>query len=117
MDKPSFTLASHFQGKAPFVRETYDKLLRALKQFGPIVEEPKKTSIHLVNATALAGVATRRDSIILTIKSDRVLRSSRIHKSDRVSVKRFHHEVKLTSPEDIDAELLRWLKAAYDLSG
>ncbi len=116
MEKSSFTLASHFQGKAPVVREIYDKLLRTLKQFGPIVEEPKKTSIHLVNATALAGVATRRDSIILTIKSNRKLTSPRIHKTERVSAKRFYHEVKLTSPAEIDAELIRWLKAAYEMS-
>lgn len=117
MDKPSLSIASHFSSKAPVVREIYDKLLRALKRIGPIVEEPKKTSIHLVNATALAGVATRRDSIILTIKSDCALHSPRIHKSERVSAKRFHHEVKLTSPADVDAELLRWLKAAYEMSG
>lgn len=117
MNKPSFTIASHFAGKAPVVREIYDKLLRELRKFGPIVEEPKKTSIHIVNATALAGVATRKDSIVLTIKSDRALRSPRIFKTERVSAKRFHHEVKLTSPKDVDAELLRWLKAAYELSG
>ncbi len=116
MNKPSFTIASHFASKAPVVRKIYDKLLRTLKQFGPIVEEPKKTSIHLVNATALAGVATRRDSIILTIKSNRKLTSPRIHKTERVSAKRFYHEVKLTSPAEIDAELIRWLKAAYEMS-
>ncbi len=117
MNKPSFKIASHFARKAPVVREIYHKLLRTLKQFGPIVEEPKKTSIHLVNATALAGVATRSNYLILTIKSNRELRSPRIHKTERVSSKRFHHEVKLTSPADVDAELTRWLKVAYEMSG
>ncbi len=42
MNKPSFTIASHFASKAPVVREIYDKLLRTLKRFGPIVEEPKR---------------------------------------------------------------------------
>jgi hypothetical protein len=62
-------------------------------------------------------VATRKNAIILTIKSDRDLDSPRIHKSEQTSARRFHHEVKLTAPADVDAELIRWLKDAYALSG
>ncbi len=116
MSKDKFTIKSHFDGRAPIVRDIYDKLVRVLKQFGPIIEDPKKTSIHLVNATALAGVATRADYIILTIKSDRKLNSPRIHKTEQASAKRFYHQVKLTSPAEVDVELIRWLKAAFALS-
>ena len=114
--KETFTVGSHFEGKAPAVQKTYDALLKALGRFGPIVEEPKKTSIHLVNKTALAGVATRKDYLILTIKSDHKLTSSRIHKTEQVSAKRFHCEVKLASPADVNSELIGWLKEAYALS-
>jgi hypothetical protein len=75
-----------------------------LKGFGRIVEEPKKTSIHLVNATALAGVATRKEHLILAVKSDRKIESPRIHKTERVSARRFHHEIKLASPNDVGDE-------------
>lgn len=112
----SFSIESHFEAKAPVVRKIYDQVLKALKPFGRVIEEPKKTSIHLVNATALAGVATRKEYLILTIKSDRKLASPRIHKTEQVSAKRFHHEVKLVSPADVDAELIGWLKDAYTLS-
>lgn len=43
--KDSFTIKSHFEGKAPVVRRIYDQLTKVLKQFGPLVEELKKTSI------------------------------------------------------------------------
>ena len=86
-----------------------------LKQFGPIAEEPKKTSIHLVNKTALAGVATRKTCLILTIKSNRPLASSRIHKTQQVSANRFHHEFKLLSREDGDGELTALLEEAFAL--
>jgi hypothetical protein len=69
-----------------------------------------------VNRTALAGVATRKGHLILTIKSDRKIASPRIHKSEQTSASRFHHEVKLTSPANVDEELARWLKTAYLLS-
>ena len=111
-----FTVKSHFENKDAAVRNIYDGLLKSAKKFGPVSEEPKKTSIHLMNQTAFAGVATRKSAMVLTIKSDRKLSSPRIHKSEQTSANRFHHEVKLTSPAEVDAELVQWLKDAYALS-
>ncbi|MEP7271215.1 MAG: DUF5655 domain-containing protein [Acidobacteriota bacterium] len=68
------------------------------------------------SGSALAGVATRKDYLILTIKSDRKLDSQRIHKAEQTSARRFHHEIKLASPDAIDEELIGWLKEAYALS-
>ena len=111
-----FTVKSHFENKDAAVRKIYEGLLKNAKNFGPVREEPKKTSIHLMNQTAFAGVATRKSALVLTIKSDRKLLSPRIHKSEQTSANRFHHEVKLTSPAEVDAEVMRWLKDAYALS-
>ena len=111
-----FSIDGHFAGKDAVVRDIYEQLKKSIKRFGPIVEEPKKTSIHIVNRTALAGVATRKGHLVLTIKSDRKLASPRVHKSEQTSASRFHHEVKLASPADVDEELIGWLKAAYLLS-
>jgi hypothetical protein len=116
MPAPEFTVSSHFKGKSPVVRGIYDRLLETARRFGPTIEDPKKTSIHLVNTTAFAGIATRKDWIVLTVKSDRQLASARIHKTEQTSARRFHHEIKLASPKDVDAELVGWLKSAYGLS-
>ena len=111
-----FTIENHFAGRTATVRAIYDKLLHNITPIGPVVESPKKTSIHLNAKTAFAGVATRKEYLILTIKSDRALKSPRIHKSEQTSAKRFHHEIKLTSTVDVDAELIGWLRDAYALS-
>ena len=111
-----FSTGSHFEGKDPVVRQIYDSLIKNLKKIGPLVEDPKKTSIHINNKTALAGVATRKAHLTLTIKSDRKLTSPRIHKTEQVSAHRFHHEVKLTSVPDVDEELMSWLRTAYEMS-
>lgn len=111
-----FTVASHFTGKNPVVRQIYDCLLQELQAIGPIHEEAKKTSIHLVNTSALAGVATRKNYLLLNIKSSRKIESPRIHKSEQLSAGRFHQEVKLTQAADVDEELMGWLRAAYQLS-
>ena len=112
----TFTVSSHFEGKNAVTKKIYERLLKAVEKFGPVTEDPKKTSIHLVNKTAFAGIATRNSAVVLTIKSDRALSNPRIHKSEQTSAHRFHHEVKLTSVADVDSELLGWLKDAYGLS-
>jgi len=116
MSNNGFSVESHFSKQDPVVRKIYDRLLRRSAKFGSVIEEPKKTSIHLVNQTAFAGVATRKSAIVLTVKSDQARSSRRIHKSEQTSARRFHHEIKLTSRADVDPELLDWLRNAYDLS-
>ncbi len=111
------TVDDHFTGKLPTVRGIYDELLAALRTIGPVEEEPKKTSIHLVRSSALAGVEVRRDYLLVNIKSESPIESPRVPKSERLSARRFHQKVRLSSPGEVDAELLRWLAKAYELSG
>jgi hypothetical protein len=110
------TVDEHFAGKADALRDLYDRLVALTEKFGPVEQDPKKTSIHLNRKTAFAGVAVRKEHIVLTIKSERPIKSPRIFKSEQTSASRYHHEVKLASAKDLDAELRGWLKAAYDLS-
>jgi hypothetical protein len=117
MSANGFAVETHFAGKDVVVREIYDAILKHSRKFGRVIEDPKKTSIHLVNKIAFAGVATRRNALVLTLKSDRDLNSARIHKSEQTSARRFHHEVKLSTPAEVDAELIGWLKEGYALSG
>jgi len=112
-----YTVNDHFAGKDPAVRALYDKLLEVLNRFGPIIEEPKKTSIHLVNKSALAGVETRKSYLLLNIKADHKIDSPRVIKTDQPSANRFHLVVKIESLDDFDAELEGWLKEAYLISG
>jgi len=111
-----FSVDSHFDGRSPAVREIYNAIVAASQKFGEIAEDPKKTSIHLNNKTAFAGIATRREFLILTIKSDRDIKSVRIFKREQTSANRWHHEIKLHNVKDVNAELKSWLKEAYHLS-
>jgi hypothetical protein len=91
--------------------------MATLTKIGPVRQEPKKTSIHLVRSSAFAGVEVRKDYILLNIKSAHAIGSPRVTKAERISTRRFHHKVKLSSPEEVDSELQQWLQDAYDLSG
>jgi hypothetical protein len=108
---------SHFAKSAPEVLATYRRLLEAARALGPVVEEPKKTSIHLVARTAFAGVATRRSSLILTLKSAKDIRNPRVAKREQTSAHRWHVDIRLERPSDVDRQLTTWLNAAYELAG
>ena len=111
-----FSVESHFTDKDPLVRAIYEKLLVEMRRFGEVAEEPKKTSIHLVNKSAFAGVSTRKTVLMLNIKSAAPISSPRFPKFEKVSASRYHQEVKLGDLSEVDVELLVWLKQAYDLS-
>lgn len=104
-----------FTGKDDIVRSTYDRLLEVLHTLGPFEEEPKKTSLHLVHTVGFAGVHPRKSYLLLNLRTEHPIESPRITKTEQVSKNRFHNEMKLASPNDVDEELLGWLKEAYAL--
>lgn len=110
------TLLQHFTGRDPAVWTIYKEIVGAAGSCGPFTQEPKKTSIHLVRRTAFAGIATRKDAVILTIKSATDIRSSRIVRREQASAHRWHLEIRLDDPSQVDAQLKAWLKKAIDLS-
>jgi hypothetical protein len=85
-----YSISDHFMDKRPTVRIIYERLLAETRKFRPVVEQPKKTSIHLVNKSAFAGVVTRKTAIILNIKSSAPIRDARIVHAEQVSSNRFH---------------------------
>lgn len=112
-----FTVSEHFKGKSPVVKSIYGRILVETRKFGRVTEDPKKTSIHLVNRSAFAGVIVRRKALVLNIKSDHPIEDKRFTKVEQVSKGRFHQEIKLTSLKEVDSRLIGWLLEAYALSG
>lgn len=111
------SISDHFENKDPVVKSIYERILKESRKFGTVIEEPKKTSIHLVNKSAFAGVTTRKNALILNIKSAQPIKHARITKSEQLSASRFHQELKLTSADEVDSLLVGWLKDAYAISG
>jgi len=110
------SVESHFAKTDPTVRAIYQRLIEVARAFGPVTEDPKKTSIHLVRHAAFAGVATRRSCLIFTLKSATDIRNPRIQKREQTSAHRWHVEVRLEKPAHIDRQVTTWLRAAYDLA-
>lgn len=100
---------------SPQVQKLYQQLLSQLNKFGDVLVEEKKTSIHLKNRAGFAGVHPRKEYMLLEIVSNKPITGKRILKTEQVSKSRFHNKVKIENPEDIDSELLQWLKEAHEL--
>ncbi len=106
MNTNGHTVGTHFENREPTVKETYKAIVQSARELGPVKEDPKKTSIHLVRKTAFAGIATRKTALILTLKSDADVSHPRIARHEQASANRWHLEIKLDAPEQVDKEIV-----------
>jgi len=60
-------------------------------------------------------VHPRSGGLLVDIALDRPLDSARL-KVQQVSKNRYHHEIVMRDPADIDYELRAWITAAYELA-
>jgi hypothetical protein len=80
---------------------------------GPHEVDPKKGSLHVTNGSAFLGIHPRRAGLLLNIVTSDELRSERIRKAEPISRGRWHNEVLVQAPDEVDDELRRWLTQAY----
>ncbi len=103
--------------EVPEIEDGIVEIMAIAREWGDVKPEAKKTSIHLLRtATAFAGIATRKDALVLTLKSENDIRSPRVRKHEPASPGRWHIEIKLTKPQEVDHELQQWLRASYLLA-
>ena len=106
-----------FGRSEPQVLTVYEAILKRAEALGPCTAEPKKTSIHLVRKTGFAGVHPQKAALVLNVRLARALPEGSRWKSEQVSKSRWHHEIKLTAPKDVDREVIAFLREAYELAG
>lgn len=100
----------------PEVNDLYRTLITEVNKFGKITVEEKKTSFHIKSGAAFAGIHPRKQYFILNIVSVAPIKSTRVIEQEQVSAHRFHNRVKIENVENINKELLGWLREAYSLT-
>lgn len=108
-------LDAQYAGAKAVLRSIYDGLAKAVKSFGPDVEfSPKKAYVSLRREKQFGliqpSTATRVD-VGLVLKG--VTPAGRLEASGSFNAM-VTHRVRLTGPKDVDAELIAWLKQAYE---
>ena len=104
-----------YAGAKAGLRPIHDALTAAIKKFGSDVAfAPKKSYVSVRRSKQFALIqpsTTTRVDLGLILKN--VPASGRLEESGSFNAM-FTHRVRLTSPADVDAELIAWLRQAYD---
>jgi hypothetical protein len=100
----------------PVSAALYTALIHEVGRIGEHEVEEKLTSIHVVHGRAFLGVHPRKGALLVNIVLDHALDAARLHRTEQVSASRWHHEILLHSPAELDAELVGWITNAYALT-
>jgi hypothetical protein len=108
-------VAAQYGGAKAALRPVYDKLIVAVGKFGTDVEiAPKKTYVSLRRSKQFAllqpSTATRID-VGINLKGDAPTKRLEASGSFNAMVS---HRVRVGDADEVDKELVGWLKAAYD---
>jgi len=113
---PDQALDGLYTGPKAVLRPIHDKLMVAIRKFGDFEEAPKKTyvSYRRKKQFAMIGPATNtRVDVGLNVKdlkaSDRLL--------EQPAGRMCNYIVRLTDVKEADAELIAWIKSAYEAAG
>ena len=100
------------------MRPVYDAIVEAVSGFGGDVElAPKKAYVSLRRAKQFALVQpSTKTRVDVGINLKDVPADGRLEASGSFNAM-VSHRVRLSSPDDVDAELLAWLCMAYDRAG
>jgi hypothetical protein len=101
--------------KAP-LRKIHERLHTAIRKFGPFEAAPKKAYVSLRRKKQFAtlGPATK-DQIELGLNAKSLPASPRLKALPPGGM--CQYSARLSKPGEVDAELLGWVRAAYDKAG
>jgi hypothetical protein len=109
-------LDEHFARSEPNVRATFDALLAAVRDLGPVTVNPTKSRISLQARMRFAAVERpRRRHLNAHLVLTRPLESPRFMRIESLVPYYFVHHLRLETPADVDAEMRRWLAEAYEV--
>jgi hypothetical protein len=109
---PLGTIDEHFTGCAYTVRETFDTVLAAVRQVGPVEVLPQRTRIALHVRMSFAAFVPRRRWLDGHLVLARRAQSPRFHRVETFSPHNVVHAFRL-GPGDVDREFVALLAEAY----
>ena len=106
---------AQYSGAKASLRPIYAKLIATVEAFGTDIEiAPKKANVSVRRRKQFALIQpTTRTSIDVGLILKEMPPAGRLQASGSFNAM-FTHRVRVESDKDIDAELKRWLKMAYD---
>jgi hypothetical protein len=107
------SLATHFRGKPPERKRTFDRWVRAARDCGPATVYAQKTRIVIMVRVRFAGAVVRVGYLDAGLWLRRRISHPKLDRVDDYGPLGYVHHFRLTSPEDIDTELEKLMCEAY----
>src|SRR5215472_15450354 len=109
------TLADHLEGK-PAAIVALDRHLEAVIQsLGPVLVVPEKTRIAFQVRMSFAAIRLKQRWIAGHVVLARRVESSRFRRIETISPRNHIHSFRLSTPDELDAELIAWIAEAYQV--
>ena len=105
----------HFTNKPAEVRRLFDALLAKLRSFGHFRVDAVPSSVNLVAKHHFGGVRVLGDGLRIGFIPSHAIDSPRMRVA-RITSTSYGHSVKVTRKEDVDRELIGWLREAHTRS-
>ena len=110
-----YALEQHFIQKETG-RLLYEVFKKAVeKQVGAFKIESLECCIHFVSTSAFVAVKIFKDKIRVDFSLSSPLKNERFSQYIQMSAHRYLYYVDITTVDEIDDELMRWVQEAYDL--
>ena len=106
----------HFEDKPVEIKQAFDKLIDEVRKFGPVRVDPVKTAINLTGVSHFAMIYPQKNALKMDFSLKREVKSERLEEFASVVSGRHMYYVRIQKKEDVDKELLGWLKEAYAIS-
>ena len=109
-------LEYHFKDKPGKIRELYEKLVKAVDQFGEIEVMPLKSSIKISSGKTFLTIRPRKNHLLIEfiLPENVEVDTYRIYTSVKILEQRRLHAAALVLPEEVDPDLIEWLKSSFE---
>jgi Domain of unknown function (DUF5655) len=108
-----YTLRQHLAGKSPQGIALFREFAKLVKRCGRVRILPEKTRIAFQVRMSFAAVSLRRDRLVGHVVLARRLENTRFTKIEYISPRNHVHSFCFYSREEMDREVLAWLREAY----
>ena len=109
-----YSVNAFLEGKGARAREMFEGFAALLRQCGPVTAAPAKTRVAFMVRVRFAGVNSVSDrGMTISFALRRPLKHPRIFRIEKYNPRWYGHFLRILSPEELDDELLGWLRESY----
>ena len=112
-----FSLDDLFARSEPQVLKLFHQFARMVRASGPVHMIPQKTRVVFQVRMRFAGVTPRKSHLICHFVLPRKIDNERFQKIETFNPHCHAHYLRVAEEADLDADVARWLKEAYEVGG